>query len=621
MGKILLLCDTPDQNQDVYDLVLYWNSFEESYNSISLPKVIENNSNALKHKYLTWLYGFGRTRIDNLSIVEHLLIRKDFSFWWTSLLVEKSIWKSPGLYKAFQLLAFDLSLRDYDINRVDIKVTDKLVQKTIKQWCNEHRVKYRIVPTVKEFQLLTVRQLYAQSPYIIQGIVSFFRYLVSHWTLKKIWKSYSVIPTNGVTFISYLFNLDKESANKAKFYSRYWTSLHDLLSINKVGVNWLHIFVKNDMLPTVKKAEKLINRFNRNEAENQMHMLLDSGMNWGVTKGVIADYCRLVFKGIKLGKVKQHFTVADSVSSINLWYVLRNDWKCSVFGKTAISNCLFLNLFENALNSLPKQKKGFYLLENQAWERCLIYAWKKAGHGQIIGVPHTVISPWDLRHFFSQSEYDDKFNFKLPIPDKVALNGRAAVKAYVNGGFPEERIVRVEALRYLYLSQNKNKYNHNESKPSMLRLLVLGDYLINDTRRQLNLLMLAADKLPSNLDILFKAHPYCPIDPTEWTNINMKIVDDSLDNLIDQYDIAYTSNITTAALEAYLSGKRVLTIVNPDSFNLSSLCGFPGVEFVSTPEELVKQLFVKEDIHVQGSCNDFFYSDANLPLWKKLLQI
>jgi len=101
----------------------------------------------------------------------------------------------------------------------------------------------------------------------------------------------------------------------------------------------------------------------------------------------------------------------------------------------------------------------------------------------------------------------------------------------------------------------------------------------------------------------------------------MKIVDDSLDNLIDQYDIAYTSNITTAAVEAYLSGKRVLTIVNPDSFNLSSLCGFPGVEFVSTPEELVKQLFVKEDIHVQGSCNDFFYSDANLPLWKKLLQI
>ena len=38
---------------------------------------------------------------------------------------------------------------------------------------------------------------------------------------------------------------------------------------------------------------------------------------------------------------------------------------------------------------IPKQKKGLYLLENQNWEKALVHAWRRHGHGQLTGVVNT----------------------------------------------------------------------------------------------------------------------------------------------------------------------------------------------------------------------------------------
>ena len=60
--------------------------------------------------------------------------------------------------------------------------------------------------------------------------------------------------------------------------------------------------------------------------------------------------------------------------------------------------------------SLPRQRLGLYLCENQGWERIFIRAWRKHGHGKLIGVAHSTIGYWDMRYFDQQ----DKL-IKLPF--------------------------------------------------------------------------------------------------------------------------------------------------------------------------------------------------------------
>ena len=84
-----------------------------------------------------------------------------------------------------------------------------------------------------------------------------------------------------------------------------------------------------------------------------------------------------------------------------LWPIFESDWKNSWVGHVAMQNLIWIFLFDKALSQLPYQRKCLYLQENQNWERIFIYTWKKSGHGQIVGVPHSTISFWDLRYFDS----------------------------------------------------------------------------------------------------------------------------------------------------------------------------------------------------------------------------
>ena len=56
---------------------------------------------------------FGEIEVDGKSIIEHLKIRKNFSYWWMTLLVEKcNMLKSTQIDNIIKLLALELWLKD-----------------------------------------------------------------------------------------------------------------------------------------------------------------------------------------------------------------------------------------------------------------------------------------------------------------------------------------------------------------------------------------------------------------------------------------------------------------------------------------------------------------------------
>jgi surface carbohydrate biosynthesis protein (TIGR04326 family) len=292
-----------------------------------------------------------------------------------------------------------------------------------------------------------------------------------------------------------------------------------------------------------------------------------------------------------------------------------------MFGVVAMQNILNLNLFEVSLACIPKQTFGIYLQENQGWEFGLIAKWRANGHGHLVGTPHSTVRYWDLRYFFDPRSYLRKDKFDMPIPDSVACNGRAMIDTYINGGYPTNYLVEVEALRYLYLEKYDNsKFSYKNKLNSAICLLVLGEYLNENTNKQIQLLVDAMPLIPVPIEITVKPHPNCPIDPANYPSINIKISSDTIENLLFQCDIAYSSAVTTASVDAYCFGLPVVSIIYPDTLNLSPLRGYPDVQFVRTPVELATALLT--DFHNSRDSSirkEFFNIDSALPRWHQLL--
>ena len=206
----------------------------------------------------------------------------------------------------------------------------------------------------------------------------------------------------------------------------------------------------------------------------------------------------------------------------------------------------------------------------------------------------------------------------MPLPDFVGVNGSSAKQMYLYGGYPKEKVLNVEALRYLYLEDNKSDKNNTTVRGQTI--LVLGDYLLEDTVRQMRLLHSSAGLLNETLKFIIKPHPACPINAEDYPDLKMKVVTDPIFKLFNQSHIVYTGSLTSAAVDAYCMGKKVVTILNPTSLNLSPLKDVKGVLFVSTPDELAKVLNNTDkakDNNEQG--REYFYLDNTLPKWRKLL--
>jgi|LWDU01.1.fsa_nt_gi surface carbohydrate biosynthesis protein (TIGR04326 family) len=618
MGKRLLLRSDLNTANNGYDIVLNWNSCKAGDNVYSIPLAIEDNSDQFKKWYLDWVCQLGQTNIKGKSVIDQLLIREDFSLWWMSLTVEKSKWKSPQLYQVFQLLALESILKDIDnIDIIDIAVNDANVFKSVKGWCSKHSISCKKITTQNSVTSpISFKKIFQTLPHILKAIVWLIYYSISRWPKKNLnIESRFSSEKDELCIISYFFNLDEESINHGTFYTRYWTKLHPLLAKNKKKINWVHLFVRSDYCPTLSKAELLTNNLNSNPNNTESHLLVDQNLCFRVVVKTLKDYFKIIYASTNLNTVKKYFNVQDS--NMNFWHIISNDWKCSLFGKTAISNCLYLNIFEEIFKGIPQQHQGLYLLENQPWERAMLYAWKKNNHGQVIGVPHTTVSYWDLRHFYSASEYSENSCSKMPLPDIVALNGDSAIKAYRDFGFPEDRVRKVEALRYLYLEDVQKVDKNNKSKG--LKLLVLGDCDPTITRQQLVLLKDCLSLIDLDIEILVKPHPLSPIQKSDYPELDFEMTLLPLDKLTSKYNVAFTSNPTAASVDVYLSQKKVLIMHDCGLFNMSPLRGFDGVEFIKTAKEMAAHLSIFDGESGKLSDQNFFYIDNKLPKWKALL--
>jgi len=148
----------------------------------------------------------------------------------------------------------------------------------------------------------------------------------------------------------------------------------------------------------------------------------------------------------------------------------------------------------------------------------------------------------------------------------------------------------------------------------------MGDYLHSNTHLQMRLLEKAVPLLPLYTRIIVKPHPSCPINPEDYPELSMELAEKPLAELLLECDVAYSSATTSAAVDAYCSLTRVVSVLDPQSLNLSPLRGREGAFFASTPRDLAAALV--SVVNVPDSSfvrNDFFSHDPHLSRWRVLL--
>jgi surface carbohydrate biosynthesis protein (TIGR04326 family) len=617
----IVIWDYTESPPEGNSITILWRSYGDPDipSAVSIPRWVEEHDQALRSRYLSWIYDLGNTKIDKSGrrLIDHLCVRPGFSSWWMTLLAEKcNFAKSPQITDAIKLMAFDDWAKTQSIYKVVFASANIELAKCLQAWCAKRKISFRFTrkPSPKITRSV-LRAAYFSTPPVFQALIWLVRHVVSRLALRGAGVSEWKRSNARVTFVSYLFNLVPAALAEGRFDSRYWTQLPDSLDELNCKTNWLHIYIPHELIPNANEAKRIISSFNQTSQGNQVHVTLDSFMNRKVIQSVLLDWARLALKSIQVtSKAKK-----INSNGLVMWPLFAKDWHDSLSGKVAMSNLIHLNLLDSACQALPLQRVGVYLQENMDWEFALIWAWKAAKHKAIVGYPHSTVRYWDLRYHCDERCYiQDRCN-SMPMPDKVAINGFAAMKSYEDGGYPRNNLVKAEALRYNYL-KIKSINEPRITTGSHRRILVLGEFLESDTEKQMNLLEKALGYIKEGVEIIVKPHPASPFNEFLYPNLSMKITNTPVEQLLKDCDMAYTGVMTSAAVDAYCYGIPVISLLDPTQLNLHPLRGELGVWFVTTPEELARAIGAVGKVEVNLNNEfDYFYLDDDLQYWHEII--
>ncbi|TGM56510.1 TIGR04326 family surface carbohydrate biosynthesis protein [Leptospira adleri] len=608
------LTSPPDFEGETY---LWQNYTEDKPNRrYSIPQYVEKNRVRLREKYNSLIYELGEKQIQGKRIVDWLMIRPEFSYWWMTLIVEGNYGKSSFMTPLVKLLAFEEIFAESIFEKIVICSDDVRLKNVVRKFCKDKNITFcehvsgNSAIFLKRFAL---RNLYSSFSYPVQAIVAFVRYLYLIRSLRKQRLSRQKIMDTGITFFDYFFHLKLEKGDPPVFKSDYWTILVDFLRNAGVKTHWSHIFVPHSLIPNSEKARAVLEKFNLQSSE--VHSFLEGFIDRHAIFNTFFDYCRLLIRSVRIRKFSS--SCRTEKLGFDFWILIKADYLNSLRGSIAVQNLFFLNSIERCLEDLPLQKFGFYLQENQAWEMALIHAWKRKRFGILIGVPHSTVRFWDLRYF------RDKRSFKnaMPMPDLVALNGIQSSRAFLEGGYPEDHIRQVEALRYIHIPTNgKVRDLTKKENKKVIRVLILTDYLPSATILQIQTLIQALPVLKRRYEFILKSHPAYPVLKAEYPDLNFTVTHDSLSKLLNEVDIAYTSNITSASLDAFSAGLPVISVLDGTTLNMSPVLGFKDVSFVSNGSELATALDSRKfSIRRTDKSKMIFHLDKKLTKWKKLL--
>ena len=603
---------------------LLWRSYDTKGRKdvISIPQFVEDNAETLRARYLAWIYDLGETKVKGKRIVDHLEIRPGFSYWWMTLLAQKCTYAaSPNIYHAIRLLACEPFCNTTEIKKITLVTSQPLLAAELQEWCDAHNRSFeQTINGSDEIPKKKFGWLLKCLPSFIVGIVACIGYYVQRIHFGNCKASGQKAIPGALMFFDILTHFNLNDAKNGQFVSGYWTTLPKLISECEWSVNWVHSYYRHKATPQIKDARSICINLNKKDREQSQHVIIDDYFSLKALANSLLDIVRLKLKSLSLRRFPNCHVKG---SQFSFRHILGSDWHNSLAGFSPAKCLCRLNAFETYLRSIPKQRMGVYIQENQPWELVLMYAWRTAGHGPIIGTPHTTIRFWDIRYFYDPRTFQIATKNALVIPDKVALNGPVARAAYDTGLGPVDRMIEVEALRFIHTNQSPTqteKLGRTKSKTKKgFVLLVATDLLDRNTNIQIDWLATAVDSLQIDIELVIRPHPASDFISEKYPKWKEFIDRGELGELMKRIDYIFCSNATSLAVDGYLAGKTTLIMLDGNQFNFSTLRGLHNTIPITSAKNLGSTL-LHLNTTLKAQSADYLNLNIKLPKWERLLK-
>ncbi len=608
--------------------VVYW-CRNEAVDGLNLQQYVEDNEVSLRTEFLKTIYDIGEISIRDRSLVDWLVLDDgDVSVWWSGLICEQNYAKCPELNDIIKFLALKKFIVANNINDIVLVSSNRLLSKTIKIYCGQEQIQFTYHKTASNGSInRPVRagsikgRTYQRLPHLAQGVIQLARSIIHRWHLRQSrvdsWHS----GKNTVFLLSYFLISDSDELTESEIMKKYWGKLPVLLRSMGLKTNWVDIYLSTDSLPSATQANQRMERLRHDVEESTgqgSHNFLFSYLSLAVIGRVTTRYLRLVLMWVRLGILGQGPLRRSNCSEV--WPLLARQWRESLIGSTAVTNLLMAELFREVLSEIPHQRLGLYLYEGKGWEWPFVSAWRRNGHGRLIGVAHAVTRFWFLPYFHDARALKGEGANSLPQPELIAVNGPMARRAHMEGGWPEEMLVECEALRYSHLDEIRSEESLRAPQAENLRVLVLGEIETDKTNQILEMLESLPTLAANVVKYWLKPHP-AATQSDLYRIDRTSVLNDQLSDLINDFDIV-VAGTSGATLEAVLLGGRVVVVVPPSDLNFSPLRGSASVKFASSTQELrdaINSFRVASPVRYKAQ--DFFYLNDDLPLWQRVVEV
>jgi len=583
----------------------------------SLTHYIEIHADEIRRRYLAWSHDLGETRVFGRRLRERFNLADGTSFWWLSMFVEQSSWKQRSLEALLKLFALELLLEREAPAELIFRGSDREVNLILRSICRRRGVRYQWskVPRKRRFALqAAVRGL----PRLLQGIMALAYFISVRLALRRSPRPVAVVSAERILICGPFANHDASARGAGAFTSRYWGTLPRMLAQDGFEVDWLHYFYAHDRVPTARGARKALRQIHDNSARAVAHSFVESYLPVLRLMTIFVRWLAIAAESVVVGLCLRSRFAKDPRESY--WPLIHDDWAKTFRGFGSVQNLFYDACFDHALKISGRYDECIYLMENQSWERSLARAWHKHQHGRLTGVAHSTIRFWDLRYHCDPRRYDSAYRSSLPAPDCVALNGRVARQEYLETCPERELVADCEALRYLHLVPGTPRDLTDLARGEELRILVLGDYTQERTDALVGVAEGVRGRTGVPIALWVKAHPSCPVDVSRYPHSALRIVNDPVAGLVSSVHLVLASNTTSAALEAYVCGARVLVFDDRSGVNYSPLRRVQGASFIRDANDLRSaieslQLGTREEERRQTEV--FFNIDPDLPSWRR----
>ncbi len=595
-----------------------WYGHTDFPNKLSLLNLVEENDECLRNRYLTWISGVGESLHKGKSLTEWTALTDSFSYWWMTLIAERSVWKTPAITDALRLLAIEEVIATKPPNHLVLLSRDPLIRSAIQQLCECYQVPFQWNRPTQEKRPDQMRSGKHRPIHPILATLAMYARYTYRW-----WKFRSVVPEdfignkNPVLFATRTQFSHQPGYDTQRPYSNSWSNLPILLDDEGIPSNWLEMHTWNSRTPLQPYRVQQLRHCDKQSSLSQVHTVLDSFLSARVLLRVSATYLRLVAIYLRLRPRRIRDNLANRPW---LWHLHADAWKSSMVGCLAVENLIWFVLFDKALGCVAPQRRGFYLAEGQSWEAAFINAWYRHGLGELIAVPHSTVRFWDFRIFPDIGTSSEHSTYSRPAPDFVAVNGPLA-RSVLNGpGVPPRQTVECEALRYQHLDCANRWTSTKRSSDQPLRILLVADYLQDPNEAMIGLVREAVPLIQPGTQFTIKPQPNGKLSESLLKQLHVDVREEALSQLINDHDIALVSSGTSAVVDLYILGIPVVVFQYEDSLNFNPLKGFAELPTVGTATELVQALEdAANTTRPPIQAGDLLFLDPTLQRWMALV--